>query len=677
MPKNVKRNVTEDDLVELSRRHIRELAISPDGISAAVVTGYDDNLHEQYVKGIMQRSLWILGPGRDGRSPVCVDDGHAPAWSSSGGAIAYLCRTSGTTQIWCIRLNNGEKLQLTDLDWGDNAFVIHGRFSYNRSEYSPLTFTLDGEHILFALSKREDSKAAYCTPTNPVELEGGREESQTQQSSSVELWSVSVSGGQPSLLTELPHIRCCFVGWRENGELLVSCGSHFYSIAPSSGTCTLFAEEEHCLGAVDQSGVLWLVKAGQDYIMVGPVLNGEWQQSCEFPYQPSIDRPIAIQPDLGRLFLLRRSGVQQALIQADFSSGCCRTISEANEVVAALNNNYRLLSVSKHGSFWVPISTSDRPSELYTYSSSDTKRLVSDFNPLVEELDLPQVSRVAWQSDGWSIEGLLVSPAGTAGNPPYPTLVYLHPGPEIAVEQSFESINSPRAASAASLFAANGFAVLLVNFRGSAGYGKEFMSQLGDYHLYDRPLHDVFTGVEMLSTQGIIDPNAIGIYGMSYGAMLTIWAIGQTDMFRSALAACGNYDERRAARITGMPFHTLIDTRRGNADPEEIWQRPELWELVSPIENAWKIRTPLFLVETGADRRLIKQAQPVFNTLRRHNVESYMAYYPNAFHGGGWNEGYRYDYLRRALAWFRHTLKEEELPSWFLEPSCDCEWPKA
>jgi len=581
----------------------------------------------------MERTLWILKLGYRGQELVCDKDAHTPALSPLGEAVAYLCRSSGTTQLWITNPDGSKKQQLTDIDAGNNAFVIKKQFSL---DHSPIIWTHDGQHIMFARSGLDDDVA--------------------------QLWSVPITGGEATQLVELQNNACSFIGWQDDNELLISSGPCIYLVSSRSGACRLFIEEQHCLSAVDRSGTSWLARIDGDKLKIGVVVNGRWQESCQLDYQPYNDRPLAIQPDTGRLFLLRRSGTLQTLIQVDLSSGKTHIISKVGEVVAAEANNCRLLSISKTGPFWVPISTPYHPAELYAYSDP-VRELVSEFNPVVEELALPSVSAITWQSDGWTIEGLLVTPAKASA--PYLTLVFLHSGPEKAVEQSFECLNSPRAGTAAALFASEGFAVLLVNFRGSTGYGKEFMSQLGDYHLFDRPMQDIIAGLEMLTAKGIVDPKAIGIYGKSYGAMLTILAIGHSEIFRGALAAFGYYDLELQAKYAGQPFHTLRDTRRGNIDPEEVWKQPELWQLVSPIEHAQKIRTPVLLIETSAERRPGMEAQPLLNILKTNNVESYLKYYPDAFHGGGWNDEYKRSYMQQAIDWFQHTLMGKDLPERF------------
>jgi len=443
-------------------------------------------------------------------------------------------------------------------------------------------------------------------------------------------------------------------------------------VTVGEGRHEVLLRQPHCLAALDRSGQLWLVTDDAGLLTITRVADGKCETTNEFEYEQTSDCPFALLPDARKLYLLRRRGVLRQLVEADLESGSLHTITGAQEVAAAAYNSCSLLAVPPQGPLWFPLSTPSRPAEVYVCAPDSRKRQVSDLNSLAEGVAVPEVRKVTWESARWQIEGLLVMPMTREAQGPCPTLVYLHGGPERAVEYAFEVLASPRSESAAYYFAVRGFAVFLPNFRGSSGYGREFQAQIGDYHLFDRPFQDVMCGVRALIDRGIADPEAMGIYGQSYGADLTVWTIAHSDAFRGAVAAAGTYDYEFVGRYSNQLFHTLVDTRRGTAEPEEVWRHPELFRHLSPMAHASTIHTPMLLVETFAERRGFSRARPLFNTLRALSVETSMAYYPNAFHGGGWNDGYKRDFMRRTLAWFRHCLVAEDLPDWFSASSREC-----
>jgi len=310
--------------------------------------------------------------------------------------------------------------------------------------------------------------------------------------------------------------------------------------------------------------------------------------------------------------------------------------------------------------------TRNDPTELYVLNNSEMKK-ISNFSQTDLPLKIPQVKVIKYNSSGWDIESLLVMPADYEPGHKYPTLIYLHGGPEHYVEASFTELISARAESAAHLLACNGYIVLLPNFRGSEGYGEEFLDQLGNYQMFRAPYNDVMAAVNQLIQNGIADPDKLGIYGSSYGAMLTAWTLSQTNCFKGAVSAVGVYDTLHSDRSNGTAFHAYSEfaNRLGNADPHAMWNNPEVYKVLDSIENISKMNTPLLLMETSAERENGENARILFNGLRYFGVESYLVYYPKAFHNGGWNDEYKKDYMLRLLAWFDYCLKGVALPEWF------------
>lgn len=180
------------------------------------------------------------------------------------------------------------------------------------------------------------------------------------------------------------------------------------------------------------------------------------------------------------------------------------------------------------------------------------------------------------------------------------------------------------------------------------------------------PYKDVLAGVDLLIQEGISDPGSLGIYGSSYGGWLTAWSLSQTTRFKGAVAAVGLYDILHIDRSNGNAFYTFFKNRLGSADPNAMWNNPDLYKEISPIENISSIKTPMLLVETGGERLgQESMAKVLFNGLINFGVESYLVYYPKAFHNGGWNDEYKKDYMLRLLAWFDYCIKGEPLPDWF------------
>ncbi|GMA66139.1 hypothetical protein GCM10025859_65810 [Alicyclobacillus fastidiosus] len=296
---------------------------------------------------------------------------------------------------------------------------------------------------------------------------------------------------------------------------------------------------------------------------------------------------------------------------------------------------------------------------------------VSTFNEELVAERMPTSHVINYPSGEFSIEAILVLPPDYSSDKAFPTLVYVHGGPETHVNASFTELISARAESAAIHLANQGYVVLLPNCRGSDGYGAEFESEIGSYQVMNKPYQDIMCGIDYLVEQGITDASLLGIYGSSYGAQVTAWTVSHTSRFGAAVCAVGvHYDALFVDRYHGDSFLTYRDTRKGNAEKVDIWTKPELMRQISPIEHVASVETPMLLVETSGERTDdYSYAQPYFNGLTKMGKEAYLVYYPEAFHNGGWNDEYKKDYMQRLVCWFDYCLKGFQLPEWFIAPT--------
>src|SRR5205814_8941653 len=131
---------------------------------------------------------------------------------------------------------------------------------------------------------------------------------------------------------------------------------------------------------------------------------------------------------------------------------------------------------------------------------------------------------------GTEAEGVLTRPVGYQPNTKVPFLLNPHGGPTGASLNNFNTT--------VQVLAANGFAVLQPNFRGSTGKGLAFAQAnkntwgKGDYE-------DCMTGVDALIAKDIADPDRLGAFGWSYGGYMTFWILTQTDRFKAGSPGAG------------------------------------------------------------------------------------------------------------------------------------------
>ena len=149
--------------------------------------------------------------------------------------------------------------------------------------------------------------------------------------------------------------------------------------------------------------------------------------------------------------------------------------------------------------------------------------------------------------DGTEIEAALMKPIGPASKAKLPLVLLVHGGPASNFSADYFWFNSwPQ------LLAARGYQVLMVNPRGSVGYGESFLKMnRADWGGGD--FKDLMAAVDAVIARGETDPNRLGIGGWSYGGEMTQWAITQTNRFKAAVTGGGVFDQAAEFETEGSP----------------------------------------------------------------------------------------------------------------------------
>ncbi|CAF3517385.1 unnamed protein product [Rotaria socialis] len=222
-------------------------------------------------------------------------------------------------------------------------------------------------------------------------------------------------------------------------------------------------------------------------------------------------------------------------------------------------------------------------------------KVITNENRLFSERNLPQVKTFKWTSDedDCTIEGLLHYPPGKFESTNLPLFVLIHGGPYAPSINQFQS----SAGTWGPLAATEGWLVLEPNYRGSPGYGDQFLDEIR-YEPLTRPGKDILSGVRRLIQDGIVDRNRLAVGGYSYGGFLTNWLITQTTNFKAALSGSGAVDYVSAWGT--MEFPPLIDYLMGGFP----WDRSDIYAKQSPIYQLDKVRTPTLIVTGEVDIRV-------------------------------------------------------------------------
>ena len=206
-----------------------------------------------------------------------------------------------------------------------------------------------------------------------------------------------------------------------------------------------------------------------------------------------------------------------------------------NAVKRLLDSPVVVSSLSIAAGHTVLLSGNDaKPTEIYAMEGQKLRQITHQNDALMNELQIAQTEEVGFKSkDGTEVHGLLTYPAGYVKGTKVPLLLRIHGGPNGQDQHSF-SIERQ-------VFAANGYAVLAVNYRGSSGRGQKYSRSIfADWGHYE--VEDLLAGVDHVIAMGVADPERLGVGGWSYGGILTDYIIATDTRFKG--------DERR-----GHCFH--------------------------------------------------------------------------------------------------------------------------
>ncbi len=287
--------------------------------------------------------------------------------------------------------------------------------------------------------------------------------------------------------------------------------------------------------------------------------------------------------------------------------------------------------------------------EVCAFENGKLRQLTKHNDALFAELDLGQTEEVNFKSkDGTEVHGLLTKPAGYVAGSKVPLLLRIHGGPNGQDQHSF--------AFERHLFAANGYAVLQVNYRGSSGRGQKFSRAIfADWGHYE--VEDLHAGVDHVIKMGVADPDRLGVGGWSYGGILTDYLIASDTRFKAATSGAGT-----AFTVSYYGTDHYITQYDNEIGPP--WN-PQSWltyqKLSYPFLHADRIKTPTLFLGGEKDFNVpISGGEQMYQALRSLGVETQLVIYPNENHGIQL-PSYARDRYERYLAWYEKHLKKAPL----------------
>ena len=236
-----------------------------------------------------------------------------------------------------------------------------------------------------------------------------------------------------------------------------------------------------------------------------------------------------------------------------------------------------------------------------------------------------QFSFKGW--NGADVHAYVVKPWDYQEGRKYPVAFLIHGGPQGSFGNGWSYRWNPQT------YAGQGYAVVMVDFHGSTGYGQAFTDAITG-HWGDRPLEDLRKGwAAALDRYAFLDGGKACALGASYGGYMTNWI-------------AGNWFERDGS----APFKCLVthngvfDTRSMGSVTEELWftewecggtvaANPTGYEAFNPARHIDKWKTPMLVVAGQNDFRVpLDQSLSAFTTLQRAGIPSQLLYFPDENH---------------------------------------------
>jgi dipeptidyl aminopeptidase/acylaminoacyl peptidase len=603
-------------------------AISPDGRSIIFTRTWVDKLKDR-----SRSNLWIIDV--DGaRARELTGGAHndsSPVWSPDGKRIAFLSDRDGTEQLYVMWLDTREMAQLTRLERGPNNI-----------DWSP-----DGKYIAFTSSVPDNDPilpvklpekprgAEWARPAVVVDrLQWASDGRGPLPKANTHVFVIDATlGGTPRQITSGKYNHSGF-DWASDGRTIYVSGIR----KPEAE----YLRNDSEIYAVDPA----TLEIKQLTDRKGPDTNPETSPNGNWIAYAGYDDKMYTN-HIGSLYLMDKQGGGKRLLATDLlsspqnlswaadSSGVYFTVQEkgsSHVYFVALDGRKRKvtdgvqmlngLSLSAGGQAAAVRTSFQEPGSLVTFNVKDTAKmtkLVDVNSDVLANVKLGEAEELWFTSkDGLKVQGWLIKPANFEAGRKYPMVLWIHGGPwsmySVAWNWAFQN------------FAANGYAVLYTNPRGSTGYGQDFVNGI-QYSYPGKDYDDLMAGVDAAIAKGFIDDKNLFVCGGSGGGVLTAWIVGHTDRF--------------AAAVSMRPvinWHSFVGTTDGanwyHQFQKRPWEDPMEFAVRSPLHYVANVKTPTMIMTGEADLRTpMGQSEEYYRALKMLKKETLLVRMPDEFHG--------------------------------------------
>jgi dipeptidyl aminopeptidase/acylaminoacyl peptidase len=612
------RTLTPDDLYRV--QEVSDPNVSPDGQWVAYVVTTNEREADE-----ARSAIWMVSWDGSQRLALtgAADGTGKPKWSPDGRYLAYLANTAGsdTAQIMLLDRRGGEARQVTS-------------GSGDIGEYS---WAPDGKRLAFTMRQDDADK----TP-KPIVIDALHFKDDTdgylEQHRARHLYLLDLESKHVDALTTDSGFNEDLPTWSPDGRYIAFIRTHergadadgredIVVVEPVAGAAARTVARPYAPNtqrlAWSPDGALIAYLQGlepkfnaymQDRLAVIPAAGGEPR-----PLSDKLDRAVtsfAFAADSASILILVEDDGAIYPARVDLHRGAIsREAAAGSFVVSELSSaaGHTALLESNDGAL----------AEVYALEAGRLRKLTGHNDAFLAELQLGAVEDIRFKSDGAEIHGMMVMPPNYVPGRKYPTMLWIHGGPE---GQDEHSLVLDGYQFEPQMFAAKGFVVLRVNYRGGSGRGSAFAKAIfADWG--HKEVEDLLAGVDSLVARGIADPDRLAIGGWSYGGILTDYTIATDRRFKAAICGAGS-----ANQLSTYGSDEYILQYNNELGPP--WRNTALWLKVSyPFFHADRIHTPtLFMGGTKDFNVPIIGGEQMYQSLRTLGVPAQLIVYPGQHH---------------------------------------------
>ena len=635
---------------ELLRMHrVSEAQISPDGkwvVYTVATPDIDANRNAS--------NVWMVATG--GGEPVMLtQSGHdsSPVWSPDGKSIAFLSSRDGNSEVYVLTLGGGEARKWTHISTGVDIV-----------KWSP-----DGKLLLFTSAVYPDCKDDACNK----ERDEAKEKSKVKAHVATELlyrhwthWNdgkrghlfvlgaptdggTATASGEPRDLTpganyDVPPderggpediafspdgAEICFTAVTDKMEAISTNGDLF--IVPVVGgtepRLITGANKGFDGGPVyspDGKYIAYHAQLTPEYesdrwrVMLYDRANGRIENLSE-----GFDRSaggLAWSADSKKIYFEAEDETLQPIYAMDARVGAQpeKVVAESFNMGMSLSADGKTLAFER--------SSLVMPAEIFVAGADGggVRQITHHNSAALAQIDMNPAETFWFTSaDGVKVQAMLIRPPRFDATKKYPMVVLLHGGPQTMWTNAWGYRWNEE------LFASQGWIMLMINRRGSTGYGQRFTDEItNDWG--GKPYQDIMTGTEAaISKYSFIDGTHVAAAGASYGGYMADWLATHTGRFKAIVSHAGIYDKTAMFATEELWFeeHDMQGTPWGN--PESYKQ----WSPSTYAGDIGKYKTPTLVICGEMDYRVpYTQSLEFFSALQRQGVPSKLVVFPDEGH---------------------------------------------